>query len=180
MTDRISPDTPVYPIAVVRSLTALTDRQIRYYEQVGLLSPERSPGGRRLFSASDVETLLKIKADMRRGLRTAEIRAKLAGRGQSREVVVPSTARQHLPHYAGGESTSAAEPDVETRKAYMATRGARAGGGLHLPAPDRRRPEGHRDERQSPAQPIASPPVLLGKVQDRPAAKPKNGREKNT
>lgn len=128
MSDSISPNAPVFPISIVRNLTGLTDRQIRYYEQVGLLSPARSPGGRRLFSRADVETLLRVKADMERGLRTAEIRAKWSRHRESREVVAPSAARKDLPRYAGGEPPSAAEPDVETRKAYMASRGSGGGG----------------------------------------------------
>lgn len=133
MSDSIPPDMPVYPISVVRNLTGLTDRQIRYYEHVGLFSPARSPGGRRLFSRSDVETLLRIKADIQLGLRTEEIRAKMERHRGSGGVVPPSAARQRLPSYAGGEPPSQAEPDVETRKAYMASRGSSARARLRRP-----------------------------------------------
>jgi DNA-binding transcriptional MerR regulator len=181
LTDNISPDTPVYPMAIVRSLTGLTDRMIRYYEQVGLLRPDRSPGGRRLFSAADVEMLLRIKAEMQRGLRTAEIRAKFAQHGERREVIVPSTARHHLPHYAGGEPAMGDVPDVETRKAYMASRGAAPPGPApHIPRVGSASQPTSRPQ-QPISQPIAPPPAVLDRVRDRPVVgggrnKPKNAK----
>jgi DNA-binding transcriptional MerR regulator len=110
--------TPVYPIAVVRKLTGLSDRQIRYYEQVGLLQPSRTAGRRRLFSPIEVETLLQIKGDMERGLRTPEIKARLQPK-ETHEAVVLSSGRSRLPHFNGGRTGSEGEPDVETRRAYM-------------------------------------------------------------
>jgi DNA-binding transcriptional MerR regulator len=115
-------DTPVYPIGVVRKLTQLSERQIRYYEQVGLFRPARSAGQRRLFSQLDVERLLHIKREMERGLHTAEIRAALrsSDRGPaSADRLVPTSERQRLPHFAGGESTDTVDPDVETRRSQM-------------------------------------------------------------
>ncbi|MDP2872959.1 MAG: MerR family transcriptional regulator [Bacillota bacterium] len=116
--------TPVYPIAVVRKLTGLSDRQIRYYEQVGLLKPARTAGRRRLFSPLDVEALLRIKADMERGLRTPEIRAALVVQ-EERDTAVPTSGRQRLPHFDSGRSGLEREPDVETRRAFMAQRPSR-------------------------------------------------------
>ncbi|MFC3885717.1 MerR family transcriptional regulator [Bacillus songklensis] len=41
--------------------TGLTKRTIRYYEQIGLLSPpQRSEGGARLYTEQDIERLKKI------------------------------------------------------------------------------------------------------------------------
>ena len=120
----IPPDAPVYPIGVVRKLTGLSDRQIRYYEQVGLFSPARSPGRRRLFAPADVETLLLIKQEMARGLRTAEIREKLGRDRPQRDPIVPTSSRRRLPRFAGGEATGDKNlPDVEARRALMARRG---------------------------------------------------------
>lgn len=124
MTD-VKGDTPVYPIGVVRKLTSLSDRQIRYYEQVGLLRPARSEGQRRMYSQEEVETLRRIKSEMERGLRTDEIREKLGlGRALHDGPSAPPV-RGRLPHYAGGEPVDEAEPDVETRRAFMARRGQR-------------------------------------------------------
>jgi len=113
-------DTPVYPIGVVRKLTGLSDRQIRYYEHVGLLQPARTEGRRRMYSQNEVELLLKIRAQMDRGLRTEEIRQLLGiGRRHQTDQGAGAPIRATLPHFAGGESVDESEPDVETRRAYM-------------------------------------------------------------
>lgn len=50
----------VFPIGTVMELTELTARQIRYYEQQGLIEPQRSDTNRRLYSLNDVDRLLDI------------------------------------------------------------------------------------------------------------------------
>lgn len=40
---------PLFPIGIVMKLTELSARQIRYYEEHGLISPARTDGNRRLF-----------------------------------------------------------------------------------------------------------------------------------
>lgn len=50
----------VFPIGTVMELTELTARQIRYYEQQGLIKPQRSETNRRLYSLNDVDRLLDI------------------------------------------------------------------------------------------------------------------------
>jgi DNA-binding transcriptional MerR regulator len=66
------PGTGLYPMRVVEQLTGLSRRQIRYYEGQGLLLPDRSQGGHRLYSPADVERLQLIKALMAKGFRTME------------------------------------------------------------------------------------------------------------
>lgn len=50
----------VFPIGSVMKLTDLTVRQIRYYEDQGLLTPDRSSSNRRLYSLNDMDVLLEI------------------------------------------------------------------------------------------------------------------------
>jgi MerR family transcriptional regulator, repressor of the yfmOP operon len=77
-------------IQEVASELGLTTRRIRYYEELGLLSPAaRSEGAYRLFDASDIERLRFIK-ELRddAGFSLAEIGQLLedeAARGRSRE-----------------------------------------------------------------------------------------------
>jgi len=118
-------DTPVYPIGVVRKLTGLTDRQIRYYEQVGLLRPGRTEGRRRMYSQQEVELLAKIKAEMLRGLRTDEIRRHLGLELRQAALGITTPVRGTMPHYAAGQATEESDPDVEARRAYMARQGER-------------------------------------------------------
>lgn len=50
----------VYGITVVAHLTGLHPQTIRQYERLGLLSPQRSSGGTRMFSDADIERLRAI------------------------------------------------------------------------------------------------------------------------
>lgn len=65
---------PLFSIGIVKSLTGLTARQIRYYEDHRLIYPSRSEGNQRLFSFNDVDRLLEIKELIDRGLNIAGIK----------------------------------------------------------------------------------------------------------
>lgn len=70
-------DKKVITIGVVRELTGLSERQIRYYEERKLIFPERSSGGSRKYSFSDIELLMEIANKMEDGVQTYEIRQEL-------------------------------------------------------------------------------------------------------
>ncbi|MBP1968017.1 MerR family glutamine synthetase transcriptional repressor [Virgibacillus natechei] len=61
MNDKDRRSMPLFGISIVRKLTDLTARQIRYYEEHNLIRPERTSGNHRLFSFNDVDRLLEIK-----------------------------------------------------------------------------------------------------------------------
>lgn len=67
-------DKKVITIGIVRELTGLSERQIRYYEERKLIFPERSKGGTRKYSFSDIDKLMEISEKMEDGLNTYEIR----------------------------------------------------------------------------------------------------------
>jgi MerR family transcriptional regulator, heat shock protein HspR len=50
----------VYSISVIARLTGLHEQTIRQYERLGLLTPQRTPGGTRSFSEDDLERLRSI------------------------------------------------------------------------------------------------------------------------
>jgi MerR family transcriptional regulator, repressor of the yfmOP operon len=57
-----SPSADLHPIGKVAKLVGLTARAIRYYEELGLLTPEvRVKGVPRLFTADDIQRLREIK-----------------------------------------------------------------------------------------------------------------------
>ncbi len=58
---------PALPISVVTKITQLTARQIRYYEEKKLVTPNRTDGNTRLFSLNDVDRLLSIKELLEKG-----------------------------------------------------------------------------------------------------------------
>ncbi|VDG25987.1 MerR family transcriptional regulator [Lactobacillus sp.] [Lactiplantibacillus mudanjiangensis] len=55
-------------------LASLSARQIRYYEEQGLIQPERNAGNRRMFSLNDVDRLLEIKDYLADGINMAGIK----------------------------------------------------------------------------------------------------------
>lgn len=79
---------PLFGISIVRKLTELTARQIRYYEEHQLIHPERTSGNQRLFSFNDVDRLLEIKDLLDKGLNIAGIKL-LLKTGKEQEVEQP-------------------------------------------------------------------------------------------
>ncbi|TWS94932.1 MULTISPECIES: MerR family transcriptional regulator [unclassified Streptococcus] len=83
----------VFPIGSVMTLTDLTARQIRYYEEQGLILPKRSKGNRRLYSLNDMDRLLEIKDFLDDGLNMAAIKAHYA---QEKPVSTRSKSKKPL------------------------------------------------------------------------------------
>ena len=77
MSSDIRRNMALFPMGIVMKLTDLSARQIRYYEQHGLVSPARTSGNQRLFSFNDVERLLEIKALIEKGVNIAGIKQML-------------------------------------------------------------------------------------------------------
>lgn len=73
---------PVLSIGVVQELTGLSGRQIRYYEQVGLLSPRRTGGRRRLYTRAEVDLLNDIKEYLRQGMTLEAVKELLRAKGR--------------------------------------------------------------------------------------------------
>ncbi|MGT2742847.1 MerR family transcriptional regulator [Streptococcus plurextorum] len=75
----------IFPIGAVMKLTDLTARQIRYYEDQGLILPDRSEGNRRMYSLNDMDRLLEIKDFLSAGLNMAAIKQEYAARQRKTE-----------------------------------------------------------------------------------------------
>ena len=52
---------PIYMISVAAELVGMHPQTLRAYEQKGLVRPQRTPGGTRLYSEADVERLRIIQ-----------------------------------------------------------------------------------------------------------------------
>src|SRR5947208_14349632 len=52
---------PIYMISVAADLVGMHPQTLRIYEQKGLVRPQRTPGGTRLYSEADVERLRIIQ-----------------------------------------------------------------------------------------------------------------------
>ncbi|WP_285848141.1 MULTISPECIES: MerR family DNA-binding transcriptional regulator [unclassified Mesobacillus] len=64
----------MYSISDLAEEFGVTTRTIRYYEELGLLNPSRSEGGRRLYSSKDLARLKLILRGKRFGFSLEEIR----------------------------------------------------------------------------------------------------------
>ncbi|MCI2255523.1 MerR family transcriptional regulator [Domibacillus sp. 8LH] len=74
MSSQIRRTMPLFPMGTVMKLTDLTARQIRYYEQHQLITPDRSDGNRRLYSLNDIDRLLEVKDLLDQGINMAGIK----------------------------------------------------------------------------------------------------------
>lgn len=70
----------IFPIGSVMKLTDLTARQIRYYEDQGLIKPDRNEGNRRLYSLNDMDLLFRNQGFLDEGLNIAAIKKEYANR----------------------------------------------------------------------------------------------------
>lgn len=64
-------------MAEVRARTGLSARQIRYYDQRGLVVAARSRGGHRLYADAQIDRLLAVKALLAAGRSLTEVAAQL-------------------------------------------------------------------------------------------------------
>lgn len=71
----------IISIGNVSELLGLSVRQIRYYEERGLILPDRSSKGTRRFSLLDIEILSIIAEYVAEGIQTIEIKKMLKKRG---------------------------------------------------------------------------------------------------
>ncbi|MDP2744482.1 MAG: MerR family transcriptional regulator [Dehalococcoidia bacterium] len=55
---------PRYVISIAARMVGVGTHTLRYYERMGLVEPERSPGGLRLYSEREVERLRHVKTLM--------------------------------------------------------------------------------------------------------------------
>lgn len=61
-------------IGELASRTGVSERSLRYYEEQGLLAPERTPSGYRVYAESDVDVVRHVQMLLAAGLNTAFIR----------------------------------------------------------------------------------------------------------
>lgn len=70
---RTGPSDGVYGVSVAAAMTGSGPQNLRAYENRGLLRPARTPGGTRLYSQNDLDTIDEITALLGQGLNLAGI-----------------------------------------------------------------------------------------------------------
>ena len=63
----------VFAISVAAEMVSMRIQNLRVYERHGLVEPDRTPGGTRLYSREDVERLHRIRDLLAEGLNLAGI-----------------------------------------------------------------------------------------------------------
>ena len=118
----------------VEAAVGVTKKNIRFYEEEGLITPSREPGnGYRSYSQADVERLRRIKLLRKLDVPLAEIREMLEGRktlaeGMALQLECLSTRRKDLNEAIGfcemleKDTVSLNELDVEQTLARLAAR----------------------------------------------------------
>lgn len=71
-------DAGVFAISVAAEMTAMQIQNLRVYERRGLVAPDRTSGGTRLYSEDDIHRLHRIRDLLAAGLNLAGIAAVLA------------------------------------------------------------------------------------------------------
>lgn len=108
---------PVYSMGVAERLTGLTARQIRYWEQQGLLKPSRTPGRHRMYSEADILRLKEVKRLLAEGMTLDRVKVYLANRekGETRKQgnFGPSRMVERIPTRVGSLYGGANRADLE-------------------------------------------------------------------
>ena len=76
----------VYAMAVAAELTGVNPPMLRAYEEKGLISPHRTAGGTRRYSADDIAEIHHISDLLAEGLNLAGVEAVLALEKENREL----------------------------------------------------------------------------------------------
>ena len=63
----------VFAISIAAEMVSMEVQNLRVYERRGLLEPDRTPGGTRLYSSDDIERLHRIRELLADGLNLAGI-----------------------------------------------------------------------------------------------------------
>ena len=79
-------DRGVFAISVAAEMVSMEIQNLRVYERRGLLEPDRTPGGSRLYSADDIDRLHRIRNLLADGLNLAGIGHVLALEERVREL----------------------------------------------------------------------------------------------
>jgi DNA-binding transcriptional MerR regulator len=73
----------VYAISVAAQMVSMEIQNLRVYERRGLVDPDRTPGGSRLYSAADIERLERIRELLGQGLNLAGVAEVLRLEGEN-------------------------------------------------------------------------------------------------
>ena len=91
----------VFAISVAAEMVSMEIQNLRVYERRGLVEPDRTPGGNRLYSEADIDRLHRIRELLAEGLNLAGIRRVLALEEEVRRLRAAAARRQEREPEAG-------------------------------------------------------------------------------
>lgn len=89
MTDR---STGIFGISVAAEMLSMQVQNLRVYERRGLVDPDRTPGGTRLYSHEDLDQLARIRDLLGEGLNLAGIARVLTLEAEVRRLTAANRA----------------------------------------------------------------------------------------
>lgn len=99
--------------------TGVHERLLRYYEEQGLLHPERRPSGYREYSEADVDSVRRIRSLLAAGLNTATIATVLPCLLNDGERLVPTCSALLADLTKERERITKAIVDLQTSRAAL-------------------------------------------------------------
>ncbi len=87
----------VFAISVAAEMASMQVQNLRVYERRGLIEPDRTPGGTRLYSNQDVERLQRIGELLSQGLNLAGIAKVLTLEAEVRRLTQARSAARTVP-----------------------------------------------------------------------------------
>ncbi len=163
---------PVFAISVVAQLTGMHPQTLRQYDRVGLVTPQRTSGGGRRYSARDVERLREIQQLSGEGIGLTGVKRIL----DLEHLADQLTARVRRARGRPRHSAPRAHPAAAERNARDRRRAARqrCGGRLARAAPliavDTSSPGAPMDFTTRSREALASCPAICG-LRRQPAAR---------
>lgn len=80
----------LFPIRTVSTLTGVNPVTLRAWERrYGIVQPQRTPKGHRLYSAEDVERIHRVLGLLERGISIGQVRQLLEASGAEEEAAAP-------------------------------------------------------------------------------------------
>ena len=90
-----SNSTGVFAISVAAEMASMEIQNLRVYERRGLIEPDRTAGGTRLYSQQDIERLVRIRELLAEGLNLAGISRVLVLETEVRRLRAANTRLRH-------------------------------------------------------------------------------------
>ena len=91
----------VFAISVAAEMVSMEIQNLRVYERRGLVEPDRTPGGNRLYSEADIDRLHRIRELLAEGPNLAGIRRVLALEEEVRRLRAAAARRREREPEAG-------------------------------------------------------------------------------